>query len=305
MFSTVLNEVTGYLDRRFVLSLLFPSIVFWGGLALVFSTPVGLERAISMWLLQNGTIQILEIIGVVAWLVFFASLLNNQLVWITRQYEGYWDWMPFGIGRRLRSGRTTYYQRVIEEADDYRTTYYWYPPSKYSKKYSSDVMPTKLGNILKNSELYPYERYKIDAVLFWPRLPAVLGESYTQSLEASKSSMDFMLIVSFLSSLFAIISGIALFWMGSSWWLFFICFLGGFALAIAAYLSALRAAVSYGQLIKGAFDMYKGDLLSKMGYAKPTSLEEERVLWESIGKLLYRGAVDDNSRLQYDAAVDK
>lgn len=304
MFSTVLNEVTGYLDRRFVLSLLFPSIIFWGGLVLVFTTPVGLERAISEWSLQNVTVQILVIIGIVAWLVFFASLLNNQLVWITRQYEGYWDWVPLGVGRRLRKIRTTYHQRMIEEAD-YQSTYYLYPPSKYSKEYAKYVMPTRLGNILRNSELYSHARYGIDAVLFWPRLLAVVGEGYMKSLEESKSSMDFMLIVSFLSSLFAIISGIALLVIGSSWWLFLVGFLGGLALAITAYLSALRSAVSYGELIKGAFDIYKGDLLSKMGYAKPASLEEERHLWKSIGEFMYRNAVGDNGNLKYDTTPDK
>ena len=83
------------------------------------------------------------------------------------------------------------------------------------------------------------------------------------------------------------------------WWLFLACFLGGLLVARIAYLNALDAAVSYGQLIKGAFDVFKGDLLEKMGYEQPKSLDEEKKFWENLGKFIYRNFPQDPDALRY------
>lgn len=302
--SGLLKEVSGYLDRQFVKDFLFPSILFWTGLLLVFTSPSGLENAISVWLEQSNILQIIQIIAGIIWLVFFAILLNNQQLGITRIFEGYWDWIPLGIGKFLRDLRKMYYQQVIQR-EDHQTIYFSYPPSKYSSTYLEYVMPTRLGNILRNAELYPYERYRIDAVLMWPRLMAVLPDSFTKSLADAKSSLDLMLIISFLSVLFALTSGTYLVIIGYSWLLFLICFLGGLTAARLAYLNALSAAISYGQLIKSAFDVFKGDLLQKMGYEKPESMDEEKKFWENLSQFVYRNYPQDPHSLRYSGSTGR
>ena len=190
MFSTVLEEITGYLDRRFVLVLLFPSLLFWGGLLAMFSWPLGVANALAAWLKQDTALQLVEIVAGIAFVVFFASLLDNHMVLITRFYEGNWDKFLPGLGKLLFDLRQKHYQQVIE-GKDREAIYYSYPPSKSSESYLKYVMPTRLGNILRNAELYPNERYKIDAVLMWPRLLAVLPDSFNESLASTKSSLDF------------------------------------------------------------------------------------------------------------------
>ena len=258
MFTNVLNEVTGRLDSRFMLTLFFPSLLFWGGLTAVFAADKGLAMLLTQWRAQDIGVQLMQIIIALAWVTFFAYLLSNQIVWLTKQFEGYWEWMPL-IGKRLMETRRKHYQRVLAGIDpeaDFERIYYAFPfPNE-----PEEVMPTRLGNIMKNSERYSYQRYDMDAVLLWPRLYAVLPESFMKTLDGAKASLDFMLIVSCLSALFAFIAGIYLLAVQSVWWLFLLCFLGGLVVARLAYKSALEAAITYGQLIKSAFDLYKGEL---------------------------------------------
>lgn len=301
MFSTVLKEITDYLDRRFVFTFLFPSLLFWGGLLGVYAWKNNPVTLWTNWDAQTATAKWIQVVVALAWVTFFAYLVANQFTWLTRQFEGYWDWMPFKIGERLACLRKNHYARILDTLDErkdrggYERIYYGYPlPDE-----KEHLMPTQLGNILKNSELYSYRRYRADAVLLWPRLYAILPEEYTDSLSDAKASLDLMLVLSALSGLFAIVTGSYLVIFGSAWWFFLVCLLGGLFLSWLAYASALQAAIPYAQLIKSAFDLYRGDLLDKLGYERPTFLKDEKTLWENLCKLIYRSGADDESILQY------
>lgn len=297
MFSNVLNEITSRLNNRLILTLFFPSLIFWGGLLTIYATVTGLTALLTQWIAQESGIQWLQIIIFLAWATFFAYLLSNQLVWLTKQFEGYWDWLPI-LGKWLKKIRIEYYQKVLRkiyDQDDYERIYFTFPfPNE-----PNEVMPTRFGNIIKNSELYSYHRYDMDAVLLWPRIFAVLPETYVKTIDDAKGSLDFMLIVSCLSALFAFITGIYLIIVQGAWWLFLLCFLGGMTIAWLAYESALEAAITYGQLIKSTFDLYKGELWKQLGYEQPKSLDEERDSWRSLYELIYKGEAGDFRHLQY------
>jgi hypothetical protein len=303
MFSTVLKEITGSLDRRFLLTLFFPSLLFWGGLLVLFAMQGDSQALLASWNAQSTEMQWVQIAAAVAWVTFFAVFLSHQLTWLTKQFEGYWEWP---LGDRLRQWRTRHYERVLRALDvnqdaDYERIYYAYPlPNE-----TDQLMPTRLGNILKNAELYPLQRYEADAVLLWPRLYAVLPDSFTAALGETKASMELMLVISALSGLFAVTAGLGLLIAGGPWWLFLACFLGGLALARLAYGSALQAAVPYAQLIKSAFDLYRGDLVDKLGYERPKSLEAETAFWDNLGKLIYRGGPEDASVLRYQGSKEE
>jgi hypothetical protein len=307
MFSTVLNEITSYLDRRFVFTFLFPSLLFWSGLLGIFALNNDPTALWATWDKQTGTNKIIQIAAALAWVTFFAYMVANQLIWLTRQFEGYWDWLPFHLGVRLRRWRRAYYTKVLEALDAQDDSsadeliYYRYPlPTE-----TEHVLPTQLGNILKNAELYSYQRYQVDAVLMWPRLYAILPKEYTDLLSNAKASLDLMLVISTLSVLFAAIAGGYLLIIGSTWWLFLVCFLGGLVLGGFAYQSGVQAAIPYAQLIKSAFDLYRGDLLDKLGYERPKSLDDEIRFWDNLCKLVYRNIPEDASLLRYKGATDK
>ncbi|NMF66134.1 hypothetical protein DP113_05615 [Brasilonema octagenarum UFV-E1] len=165
----------------------------------------------------------------------------------------------------------------------YETIYLYYPLPTQPEQ----VMPTRLGNILRNAELYSRDRYDIDAVLIWPRLYNLFPGHFIETIAEAKSSLDFMLVVSALSSIFALFSGIYLVIVKASGLLFLTCFWGGLFLAWLTYQSALGSALLYAQQIKAGFDLYRHELLKQMRLELPNTPLEEPELWEKIGQLLY------------------
>lgn len=301
MFSTVLKEVSGYFDRRFMISLFFPSLFFWLGLIAIYYSNSDITNLLSDWSGQGILQQAIQIVVGTAWIVFFASFLDSQLLWIFRQFEGYWNWPIAWLRRR----RTSYYQEKLERETSYQNIYYGYAMSPQEPDYKKYVMPTRLGNILRNAELYPYLRYNMDAVLLWPRLYPVLPESFAKTFDATKASLDFVVIVSALSILFAFTAGGLVLAINGPIWLFLLCFLGGFLLAWLAYRSALGTAVAYGQLIKSAFDLYKANLLKQMGYKAPSSQAQEQKAWKNLRQMIYQNDWQDQEILPYLTAEEK
>jgi hypothetical protein len=167
----------------------------------------------------------------------------------------------------------------------YEEIYLYYPlPTR-----SYEVMPTRLGNILKNAELYPDLRYGVNSVLVWPRLYQLLPNHYLQTIAEARGSLDFMLVIATLSGIFALASSLYLWIVKAKWWLFLLCLCGGMVVAFWAYLGALQNAFLYAQVIKAGFDLYRYKLLNQMRLPLPTSPSQEQQLWQQVNNFLYRG----------------
>lgn len=288
MFSTVFKEVSSVLDRRFVINAFFPSLLFWSLLGVVFFAGQGmLDTMVQAWNEQDIGMKLIQSVGFVAWVTFFAGLLTSQQTAILRFFEGYWN-IPL-IGNWLKRLGQRWYQKRLGALDpnddaDYENIYLNYPsPSRIS-----EVMPTRLGNILKSAELYPNVRYKLDAVLVWPRLYNLFPESFVKTLVEAKSAMDFMLMISILGGAFGLVAGIYLLVACAPWWLFLLCAWGGSAVAGMAYQGILGSARLYAEQIRTAFDLYRHELLKQMRLKLPDSLSDEKVVWDAVNQLLYR-----------------
>jgi len=305
MFSAVLKEVTGVLDRRFLMNAFFPSLIFWGLLVVVGVAGQGdLAASAKAWNEQEATFKTLQVIGFTAWATFFAGILSSQLTTILRFYEGYWD---FPLGRYLQSlGQGWHKARLAKLSAElqkdpglYEQIYLGYPlPTQ-----SDQVMPTRLGNILKNAELYPRDRYKIDAVLIWPRLYNLFPERFVQTIAEARGALDFMLVISSLGGAFALLSGGYLLIVSAAWWLFLACFWGGLLVAWLAYQGALGSAMLYAQQIKAAFDLYRNELLKQMRLPLPATPDEEKTRWREVGQFLYRNVREEPKLWAYTGAT--
>ena len=182
MWSNVFNEVSGLLDRRFLLNIFFPSLIFWGLLIVVILVMQGnVTDAIKIWEQQSSLLKTLALIALVAWVIFFSSILSSQITTLLRFYEGYWT---FPLGHHLKKSGKRWYGYRLESLNQridanknapcYQDIYLFYP----GRHRLDELMPTRLGNILKNAEVYPKLRYGIDSVLIWPRLYPLLPDAF-------------------------------------------------------------------------------------------------------------------------------
>jgi hypothetical protein len=155
------------------------------------------------------------------------------------------------------------------------------------------VMPTRLGNILRSAELYPKDRYSVDSVLIWPRLYHLLPDRYLQIMTEALSNLNFTLSIASLSGLFSIISGISLILVKAPGWLFLLCFWGGGLVAWLAYCSALSNASVYAEQVRVAFDLYRYEIAKQLRLKLPSNPVEEKQQWLEIRQLFYESKEND------------
>jgi hypothetical protein len=244
--------------------------------------------------------------------LLITGLLYNLNIPIIRLYEGY-PWEDSLVGKffgRLQARR-------FAEASSLRSSASWLraklPPGdpllSRAEKQDTDLLqllnsdfpesqglllPTRLGNVIRCFERYPFLAYGMEAIVIWPRLIAKIDSGFASTIDEAKTSFDFMLNTSFLSGLTACV--ILAIGLGKpsplSWtyflpWVWRVLFFGG--LARIFYWLSISRAYPWGDQVRAAFDLYRFDLLKEMGYVRrPLTNQEERALWCNISnQLLY------------------
>jgi hypothetical protein len=305
MFGSVFGQAVGFLDRRFVLNVVLPSLAFWGGLALLAAQGAGWEAVSRWWTARTGFEQTLLAGGAVAGVLIFAFIAAGLLTSLTRLWEGYW---PGSAGSRLapsryaarlakwRVGHHVTRWRGLDLGDDrdYMRRFYQFPVRQ------ADVLPTRLGNVLRAAEDYPgdEERYGMDAVFYWPRLYLILPAETRSLVNAHRSGLDRMVLLASLTVLFPFASLMVLAVANTSWMAWGISALIAIVIGVLAYEGAVNAAVAFGDVIRSCFDNYRRTLLEQLGLPLPGSLEDERKLWGALKQQLYQRGTDDPSVLR-------
>jgi hypothetical protein len=304
MFGGMLDKVTGILDQRLILTSLLPAIAFWAAAAGLAGSQVGWQHIDTRWNHLDSTAKILLTVAAIGLLVLFALILSASEGTLLGLYEGYWG--SRGPGSWLAAaGKGWHRRRRRLKGTDYEFIYMNYPRDRNLN--APDVatrpeyiMPTRLGNIIKAAELYPGDegRYGMDAVFFWPRLYQLIPDNARSSLVDARTSLALMLNICTLGLGLAAGTVIALaattikpaaaFWAMAA---------SGVVVAWLAYRSALGPARVYGELVRSMYDLYRGDLLAKLGFAPPDTLTGERELWKNLGLLMYRRAADSQAVL--------
>jgi len=160
------------------------------------------------------------------------------------------------------------------------------------------IMPTHLGNVIRSFETYPLAQYGMEAITLWPRLIGKIDKDYAALIDEAKASFDFMINCSLLSAIFvalliftglffsAPLASVNRFALWSAEWL------GFSALSYLSYSWAVGRAAGWGMQVKGAFDLYRWDLLKQLGYKyTPCTRAEERAVWVEISQqIMYKDA---------------
>jgi len=161
------------------------------------------------------------------------------------------------------------------------------------------ILPTRLGNVIRSFEYYPGRQYRIDSIAMWPRLVAIIPKEYAVAVDDAKTTFDFMLNCSLLSLILTaliLLAGliyptplsslpIALYWLGN------VALFS--SLSFLFYRLSIDRVGAWGSMVKGSFDLYRSELLKKLGYKhEPASRQKERELWEQISRQIIYGDLD-------------
>jgi hypothetical protein len=315
MFTAILGELTGQLKgwfgRAFILAVWLPVFVFASAASAVYLAGAGrLDSFAAAWARWGAD----EKAVVTAEFVFAVSLaafaLEFAQVSVTRIFEGYWPGVPllrsFARWRRRRYANALdrlgqrleeLSEQIPAEPDEERVRQLKAEMNRLEEQrllgfpppgHEAHVMPTRLGNLYKSAELYPYDRYHIDSVVVWPRLREVLPDAFVGRLQEVKTAIDFLLLFSLLSFAFSLLCVPYLLAYRAPASLVLACACG-LPLAWLSYRAALSPAQAYGELLKVAFDLHRKALLKALGLPAPANLEEERALWGEVSEFIFRG----------------
>lgn len=294
MFSTVLQELKSYFGRDFLVVAFFPVLLFAGlSLILFLEITQGLGAAIAAWEKQSGLTQTLGLVGFIVITTVLACLMYSAQYVLIRLFEGYWPRWLHG----LRNQRVEFHRKRWEYLDalaraaatSQEANEIWaeqlafYPPPNHLDK----MMPTRLGNVLRAAEIYPYDRYGLDAPIIWPRLRPLLKPETMALLEDRKTAMTFMLSMCLLSAVFSLIWCPVLAVATNRWDLFLLCALG-WPLAWFCYQSAVQSALAYGEQLRAIFDLHRQDLLRALNRPVSADSGAERREWKRLTRFFYR-----------------
>lgn len=243
--------------------------------------------------------------------IVLTGLLYNLNIPLIRLYEGY-PWRDSWLGEKRTGMHKSRFDAAADRLAAMRKVMDALDESKAEQKkqrnkvrvkmygqlgiinsefpmYEHLVLPTRLGNVIRNFETYPRRQYGIRAITFWPRLVSVIDAAYAAAIGDAKASFDFMLNSSALSGALALLILFAglLFPVPLASASFAILWLLKIGLLIVAayvfYSWSIGRARSWGNMVMGAFDLYRWDLLEQMGYRqKPVSRDEEKNVWTNI-----------------------
>ncbi len=188
------------------------------------------------------------------------------------------------------------------------------------------VMPTRFGNVLRAMEVYPRERYNMDAVLLWPRLIHVMPATYYAKLDQSNNGLAFLINCAILSLILSVTSGTAVLYQALMLRLanedvknlvYFVpvdlsddgmikyqqniyFYLAGVVIAMALfvffYRAAIPVAVQYGNLVRSAFDLFRWQLVNGLHLKAPMDYDEETTVWDNLSMFIGHGTLGKNYR---------
>lgn len=311
-----LDGLSGKLAEQWSASLLTPAFAFWTGGVLVGIQRHDWGKAISTILGDpDNNLQIIAVSILGFLLIATSATLIQRFEFVTlRILEGYWPrWLArvrrWAINRQIRQfkqdderWRTLDKQQENQglTAEEEDTLARLEQSLRRMPVQTQKLMPTRLGNILRAAELQPKVRYGLDAVVCWPHLWLLLPDQARTELHAARQTLNAGVRAWLWSILFALVwtpFGLLRWSAARAWptlalspWALWPAVVGILS-AFLAYRWMLEAAMSYGDLIEAAFDLYRTSLYTALRLPLPANSTEEKATGRQITQYLWRGIV--------------
>lgn len=314
--TTLLTSISGQFGKSVILGTLFPVLLIsiLNELILGPITPFGTAVHDQLRQIATGEDK-WAAVALMFIVLFLTGILYNLNIPVIRVYEGY-PWKDSYLGSVFTRGKKRQFSKAIplrlalrylrrnlltlsiggdlpKSLQSEQNALALYINTELPDR-EEFILPTRLGNVIRCFERYSFVAYGMDAIVLWPRLVAKIDAGFASTIDDTKTSLDFMVNSSFLcavSSLAALIIGLftrtPFTALSVFHWLWrMILFL---ALSVLFYGFSIGRAKAWGIQVKGAFDLYRFDLLKALGYQQPPlTFLEEKALWLRISnQLLY------------------
>jgi hypothetical protein len=295
-----LANVSGVFSRYFIVGFFAPTFF-----ALVAVDLAGSKELLPKTMEAQDSRTFL-VLGTTALLVGLLLLgLNFPVI---RIFEGYFLMEPdAGTLRRhaakfLRDRQKTVYDRHAKDeasADPLRRTLAsWRLDTRFPEE-RADVLPTRLGNVVRAFELYSKTRWGLSAIAAWPRIEVLLGDQERQLHADTQGEFAFFLngaLASFLVAIALAIDGAVNhphpLWLD---WLYALPPVAGYLL----YRGAVNSAERWGERVRASVDIHRLELYTQLGLRAPRTSEEEREIAAAVSNLFFWGVpIPDSYRAQ-------
>jgi hypothetical protein len=309
------GSLTKLADKAFVVGFLLPTLMAALAFLYLFNDVEPFSGAYKA-ALSIKEFSELSVAAIIVWAL--ASLLMMWNEWLYRFLEGYVG--PFnneGMRERARDRMTAAQadlkiretliadKRKTKTATDEETRVYLKALRDFFARYPVDaglVLPTRFGNVLRAFETYPRGVYGIEAIPTWLRLQGVVPKDYAALVNDARSTVDFFVNGWFLAVLLGVSAiartvfalnvnccGQSAVGMDPKFaWIAAL----SFGAAWIAYGNAVATAITWGDSVKAAFDLYLPAMAAQLGYGVPKNEDERREFWDEVSSLfLYRQTI--------------
>lgn len=284
-----MSDVGGKLADQVLVQLYTPAYVFWaGGTAIYVYSNWNWLRPVITELSETKIILL-----VIAWVLLVAAsaaIAQRFEPALIRLLEGY-HW-PSGLKRvaaqrfqKRRTTQETIWQglatRVFGKTATQTETESFIRADLFCHNVpseSADVMPTRLGNVLRAAERRISAKYGLEPRICWSRLWGVMSKDDREAWSASRATLD-------IGARSFIWGGLFVVWTFWAWWALPVAVLA----MIASYLWMLSAAAQYCELLEAAFDVFRFSLYKSLGLELPASTSDEVILGQRVTAYLWRG----------------
>ncbi|NUR95318.1 MAG: hypothetical protein HOV67_08680, partial [Kribbellaceae bacterium] len=134
------------------------------------------------------------------------------------------------------------------------------------------ILPTRLGNALRQAEDTIGRSYGIDLITVAPHLAMTAAPARAAYLDDSREQLDVSIRLAFYGLLSAVVTTVWL--LGAGWWL--LVALVPYAFAYVTYRGAVASAAAWGAAVKTCMDLDRFALYEAMHVDWPTDTRAER-----------------------------
>jgi hypothetical protein len=309
MLSKLLLGASQKLTERVVAAVTLPALGFWFvGIAVLYLSPAYTAVAehikgagVPLLAIWAATLlgAIVVSAGLVSWLQPQVSklLLGEWPQWLhrlqawlaSRKLSAYekksneWQSLARKINAVKWDSLTAEEVRTYQDLE--RTLRGW--PSDYRQ-----VMPTKLGNLLRAAASRIVGKYGLEVGIVWARLELVVPASPRQLLSQTQSEFQAAANATTWSAILPLWVIVGFVWGASGWHLWMIVALipVSVGLTVAAYQRCVLSLEQFGETFEAIFDLFRTDLYRALRFPLPSTPEEELLTGGTVTAYLLRGS---------------